>query len=108
MAKRDRIGKPRPGSQRFEAAARGITEAQVRRERALAKGVNPKTVGRGHARPDLNEISPGVAKDMKRFARMTEKQKEAFAKRVYKDAKKFRMSPQDLWTLLVSPNGKRK
>jgi hypothetical protein len=39
---------------------------------------------------------------------MTEKQKEAFAKRVYKDAKKFRMSPQDLWTLLVSPNGKRK
>jgi hypothetical protein len=108
VAKRDRIGNPKPGSIRYEARSRGVTEAAIRRERALAKGQNPKTIGRGHARPELGEIPPALEKAIRRFSKMDDAKQEAFINSMRRTANRAGMSMHTLWTLLVSPNGKRK
>jgi hypothetical protein len=106
VAKRDRIGKPKPGSIRYEARERGVTEARIRKERAAARGKS-NDAGRGHAKIAEGEWGFQLEKDFARFPRMTEKQQDAYLLRFAKVARAGKMSVHELWSLLVSP-GKTK
>jgi hypothetical protein len=100
MAKRDRIGKPRPGSIRYEAIQRGVTEARIRKERAIARGLT-NTQGRGHARAKIGEIPLSTELRIREF-RATEND----YKKVKKTAEISGIPIRTLWTAIVSPGPK--
>lgn len=101
MAKRDRVGNPKPGSIRYEARQRGVTEARIRKERAFARGYSA-TQGRGHHEAG----APGIAllEGIGKFHTMSAKKQKAFEKLLAKTAKEGNMSMHQMWTLLLSPD----
>jgi hypothetical protein len=104
VAKRDRIGKPKPGSIRYDSRERGVTEAFIRKERALARGYNPKTLGRGHHGPGEHGImlKEGIVK----YHSMTPRAQKAFEKLLKKTAKDENMTMHQLWTALLNSPAK--
>jgi hypothetical protein len=101
-ARKDRIGNPKPGSIRYEARSRGVTEAFIRNERALAKGLT-KSQARGHARVEKGERPLSIEKDLLRFTSLSKKRQAQLYTLMEKQAKKVRRKLNIFWTSMMSP-----
>ena len=101
-ARKDRIGNPKPGSIRYEARSRGVTEAFIRNERALAKGFT-KSQARGHARVEKGERPLTIEKDLLRYTSLSKKRRDQLYTLMQKQAKKVGSPLHTFWSSMVSP-----
>lgn len=103
----DRYGNAKPGSLRYDARKRGVTEAFIRKERALAKGYSVSQ-SRGHPSKKKGEVGLQFQKDAARWHRIrASKLKETTLAELHEGAAREGVPLSVYWKKVASPNVKK-
>lgn len=90
-----------PGTIRGEAAARGVTEYQIRKERAQAQGL-PARLGAGHPAKGEPGLEARRLMNRARTGQLTKKQGQRLAKLLVRPARDRGISVHEAWTIFVA------
>lgn len=91
----------RPGSIRGEAARQGVTEYQIRKQRAIAQGISPRA---GVGKPGKGELSITAQRLAKKQAggKLTAKEANRLLKLLERPARELGISLHEAWTRFVA------